>query len=57
MGERLAYLPSAGFCLLAALAWNWLRERQRTVALAALTAVVAAFGMRTMVRNQVGETI
>ena len=51
MGERLAYLPSAGFCLLAALGWNWLRE-QRTLALAALTAVVAAFGMRTMVRNR-----
>jgi protein O-mannosyl-transferase len=52
MGERLAYLPSAGFCLLAALGWNWLRERQRIVALAAFTAVVAAFGMRTMVRNR-----
>jgi tetratricopeptide (TPR) repeat protein len=52
MGERLAYLPSAGFCLLAALGWNWLRDRQRLVALAALTAVVAAFGMRTMVRNR-----
>ena len=52
MGERLAYLPSAGFCLLAALGWNWLRGKQRTIALAALTAVVAAFGMRTMVRNR-----
>jgi hypothetical protein len=52
MGERLAYLPSAGFCLLAGLAWNWLQSRQRIVALAALTAVVAAFGMRSMVRNK-----
>jgi protein O-mannosyl-transferase len=52
MGERLAYLPSAGFCLLAALAWNWLRDRQRLAALAALTAVVAAFGMRTVTRNR-----
>jgi tetratricopeptide (TPR) repeat protein len=52
MGERLAYVPSAGFCLLLALSWNWLRNRQKLVALAALTAVVAAFGMRTMVRNQ-----
>ena len=52
MGERLAYLPSVGFCLLVALGWNWLRGRQRTVALAALAAVVAAFGMRAMVRNQ-----
>src|SRR3984893_12050843 len=51
MGERLAYLPSAGFCLLAALGWNWLRGRQRTVAVAASAAIIAAFGMRTMVRN------
>lgn len=52
MAERLAYLPSAGFCLLVALGWSWLQKRQRTVALAALTAVVAGFGMRTMLRNQ-----
>jgi tetratricopeptide (TPR) repeat protein len=52
MGERLAYLPSAGFCLLVALGWSGLHKRQRKVALAALTAVVAAFGMRTMLRNQ-----
>jgi tetratricopeptide (TPR) repeat protein len=26
MAERLAYLPSAGFCLLVALSWTWLRE-------------------------------
>jgi protein O-mannosyl-transferase len=52
MGERLAYLPSAGFCLLVALGWSWLQKRQRKVALAALTAVLAAFGMRTILRNQ-----
>ncbi len=52
MGERLTYLPSAGFCLLLALGWSWLKDRQRTVALAALTTVVAAFGMRTIVRNR-----
>ena len=52
MGERLAYLPSAGFSLLAALGWSWLQARQRIVALAALTAIVAAFGLRTMLRNQ-----
>ena len=52
MGERLAYLPSAGFCLLVALGWSWLRDRQKLVALAALTAVVAGFAMRTLVRNQ-----
>ena len=52
MGERLAYLPSAGFCLLVALGWSWLQKRQRMVAVAALTAVVAGFAMRTMLRNQ-----
>lgn len=52
MGERLAYLPSSGFCLLVALGWNWLRGRQPVVALAALTAIVAVFAMRTMVRNR-----
>lgn len=52
MGERLAYLPSAGFCLLVALGWSWLRSRQELVALAALTAVVFGFAMRTMERNQ-----
>ncbi len=28
MAERLAYLPSAGFCLLLALGWNWLRQKK-----------------------------
>lgn len=52
MGERLAYLPSAGFCLLAALAWNWLRAHQRTLAFAALGLAVAALGARTVARNR-----
>ena len=52
MGERLAYLPSAGFCLLTALAWNWLRERQRTLALAVLAVLIAALGIRSVLRNR-----
>jgi tetratricopeptide (TPR) repeat protein len=52
MGERLAYLPSAGFCLLLALSWNWLRDRQRTVAVTILGLVLAALGARTLVRNR-----
>jgi tetratricopeptide (TPR) repeat protein len=52
MGERLAYLPSAGVCLLGGLAWISLRDRQKLVALAALTAVVAGFALRTAVRNR-----
>ena len=52
MGERLAYLPSAGFCLLAALAWNWLRERQRTLALGLFAILIVLLGSRTIVRNR-----
>ena len=51
MGERLAYLPSAGFCLLLAIFWSWLAARQRSAAIAALAIVVAAFTVRTVVRN------
>ena len=32
MGERLAYLPSAGFCLLIALLWAKLAQRERNLA-------------------------
>ena len=52
MGERLAYLPSAGFCLLVALAWNWLRERQRTLAFGVLVVLITLLGVRTIVRNR-----
>jgi tetratricopeptide (TPR) repeat protein len=52
MGERLAYLPSAGFCLMLALAWNWLRMKRETAAWAVLAVVVLAFSVRTVVRNR-----
>ena len=52
MGERLAYLPSAGFCLLLAVLWNWLAARQRTAAIALLAVVATAFAARTAVRNR-----
>jgi Tfp pilus assembly protein PilF len=52
MGERLAYLPSVGFCLLAALAWNWLRERQRGIALGVAGVLLVVLGVRTMIRNR-----
>jgi tetratricopeptide (TPR) repeat protein len=63
MGERLAYLPSAGFCLLVALIWSWLRVQaplgarpdegwRRTLAWGVLMALVAALAMRTVVRNR-----
>jgi len=52
MGERLAYLPSAGFCLLFALLWIRLEKRQRKLAWAVLAIVVAALATRTVVRNR-----
>jgi protein O-mannosyl-transferase len=57
MGERLAYLPSAGFCLLVALGWGWLHghaqrsDRQRTLAFGILVAILAALAVRTSLRN------
>lgn len=52
MGERLAYFPSAGFCLLAALAWNWLRQRRQTLAFGMLAVLITLLGVRTVVRNR-----
>lgn len=52
MAERLIYLPSAGFCLLVALIWIRLKERQRNLAWAALAIVVVALAARTVVRNR-----
>ncbi|MBZ5700936.1 MAG: tetratricopeptide repeat protein [Acidobacteriia bacterium] len=52
MGERLAYLPSAGYCLLVALGWNWLKDRHRTLAWGMLAVLVVALAMRTVVRNR-----
>lgn len=50
-GERWAYLPSAGFCLLVALAVERLAQRSRTLAFVLLGLVVAAGLIRTVVRN------
>jgi tetratricopeptide (TPR) repeat protein len=52
MGERLAYWPSAGFCLLAALLWDKLAARQATAAWAVLAVACAALGARTVMRNR-----
>jgi tetratricopeptide (TPR) repeat protein len=52
MGERLAYLPSAGFCLLVALIWIRLENRQRRLAWAVFAIVVTALATRTVVRNR-----
>jgi protein O-mannosyl-transferase len=52
MGERLVYLPSAGFCLLLALLWVRVENRQRIVAWTLLLVVGSALSMRTVMRNR-----
>jgi Tfp pilus assembly protein PilF len=52
MGERLAYLPSVGFCLVVALLWIWLLKWQQGVARAVLIVAVVALSARTFFRNR-----
>ena len=57
LGERLAYLPSAGLCLLVAAVWTQLfagalHKRGQTMALALLVLIVGGLGARTVVRNR-----
>lgn len=52
MGERLAYLPSAGFCLLIAVLWFKLAARKPAAAWVLLGVVAVALGARTIVRNR-----
>jgi Tfp pilus assembly protein PilF len=50
--ERLAYLPSAGFCLLLAILLAWLANRRRSAAIALLALAVTGFAVRTLARNR-----
>jgi tetratricopeptide (TPR) repeat protein len=54
MAERLAYLPSVGFAGCVALAAEALATspRRRTIAIGAVAALLAAYGLRTAVRNR-----
>lgn len=52
MGERLAYLPSAGFCFLAALLLAQMEQRQHRLAWSVLAFVLVAFTARTVIRNR-----
>jgi len=52
MGERLAYLPSAGFCLLVALVFFRLGFPSRKLAAAVFAILVTALAMRTVIRNR-----
>jgi tetratricopeptide (TPR) repeat protein len=51
MGERLAYFPSAGFCLLVALLWTKLARHQQKLGWAVLAIVLILFTWRTILRN------
>jgi tetratricopeptide (TPR) repeat protein len=50
--ERLAYFPSAGFCLFAGFWFTWLEKRRRGAAFTLLAVAVAGLGVRTVVRNR-----
>lgn len=52
MGERLAYFPSAGFCLLLALGWQQVRQKKEKVAWGLLAVVVLTLSVRTVMRNR-----
>jgi protein O-mannosyl-transferase len=52
MGERLAYLPSAGFCLLVALLWSRAEKYRPQLAWGFLILILAALGSRTILRNR-----
>lgn len=52
LGERLAYLPSAGLCLLAVLVARPLLKHNARLAWTVILAVSAVASVRTMVRNQ-----
>jgi protein O-mannosyl-transferase len=52
MAERLAYLPSAGFCLMLALLWQRLQQKQQKTAWGVLAVVALALCVRTVVRNR-----
>jgi len=52
MGERLAYLPSIGFCLAAAILWAYFHRFRPTLAWLFLITVLAALSVRAAVRNR-----
>jgi protein O-mannosyl-transferase len=52
MAERLAYFPSAGFCLLIALLWIFFEQRSRRAAWAVLTVVLLLLAGRSVARNR-----
>jgi len=51
LSERYLYLPSVGFCWVAAMAWGWWFARRRRSALATALVVLVAFSVRSLARN------
>lgn len=51
MGERFAFMPSVGFCLLVALFLNRLMKNYQVLALALFGIVVLLFSIKTFTRN------
>jgi tetratricopeptide (TPR) repeat protein len=49
--ERYLYLPSVGFVMLVAVAWQWLAGKQRVVAWAAVAVIVAVSAWILLPRN------
>jgi protein O-mannosyl-transferase len=52
LGERLVYLPSAGFCLLVVLLWEPLLKRNARLAWVILALIVVLLSTRTVMRNR-----
>jgi len=50
--ERLVYLPSTGFCLIAAVLWSKWFARSRQLALVLLCLIAVLLGVRTVIRNR-----
>jgi len=50
--ERLVYLPSAGFCLIAAVLWSKWFTSSRQLALVSLGLIAVLLGVRTVIRNR-----
>lgn len=58
MSERFLFIPSAGFCILAALGLNWMIARNnlwKTSAYSLLAVILLLFGIRTISRNPVWQ--
>jgi tetratricopeptide (TPR) repeat protein len=56
MGERFAFMPSVGFCLLAGLFFSYLFAKKGQLALGVFGAAVLLFSLKTIMRNPAWES-